>query len=595
MNPMTPVILLIAAVLSIWKPSVALGATDLHLKASQADLNSVLKAVRSATEPTNCINLPSGIYFLSEPLRLAETDRPLLIQAESNVTVVLSGGRRLTDWQPVTKRRASLPPLAQTNIWQTSIPKADGHYITFRQLWINGKKAVRARNPSDGQFFRLTGWNKTNHTAAIPTTALAGIKSPGDLEMVINQVWEIAVLRVESLSAERSNTFLTFKQPEGKIEFEHPWPPVIVTTNYQAPFYLVNAIEFLDSPGEWFADFSAGKIYYWPRAGEDMLHAETIVPVLENLLTIEGSLDRPARGIHFKGITFAHTTWRRPAEMGHVPLQAGMFLLDAKKLSPKGTPYHRGLDNLAWIGRPPAAVTVKNASDIIFENCSFEHLAATGLDFESGTCSNLVQGCTFSDIGGNGLQIGEFSQPDVETHVPFNPSDYRVICSHETIANNRFRHCGTEDWGCMGICVGYARNITIHNNKITQMPYTGISVGWGWTKHLNASRDNQITGNHIHDVGQILGDLGGIYTLSAQPGTVIAENYIHDITPSLYAPDTNHWFYLYLDEGSSYITVRDNWCPSEKFLKNANGPGNIWTNNGPQVSEAIKTAAGPKF
>jgi hypothetical protein len=27
-------------------------------------------------------------------------------------------------------------------------------------------------------------------------------------------------------------------------------------------------------------------------------------------------------------------------------------------------------------------------------------------------------------------------------------------------------------------------------------------------------------------------------------------------------------------------------------LRNANGPGNVWTNNGPQVSETIKNAAG---
>jgi hypothetical protein len=61
---------------------------------------------------------------------------------------------------------------------------------------------------------------------------------------------------------------------------------------------------------------------------------------------------------------------------------------------------------------------------------------------------------------------------------------------------------------------------------------------------------------------------------------------------SPYAPDPDHWFYLYLDEGSSFITVRDNWCPAEKFLKNANGPGNLWKNNGPMVFDKIKGAAG---
>jgi len=86
--------------------------------------------------------------------------------------------------------------------------------------------------------------------------------------------------------------------------------------------------------------------------------------------------------------------------------------------------------------------------------------------------------------------------------------------------------------------------------------------------------------------------VAGIYTLSVQPNTYITENAVEAIYKPAYAHDPNHWFWLYTDEGSSYITVKDNWCPSEKFLANANGPGTVWTNNGPQVSEAIRSRAG---
>jgi len=77
-----------------------------------------------------------------------------------------------------------------------------------------------------------------------------------------------------------------------------------------------------------------------------------------------------------------------------------------------------------------------------------------------------------------------------------------------------------------------------------------------------------------------------------QPNSVIDSNYVDSIYKVSYAHDPQHWFYLYTDEGSSYFTVKNNWCPSEKFLKNANGPGNIWENNGPMVTEDIKNAAG---
>lgn len=540
--------------------------------------------------------LRSGIYQLQDPLRLRPEDsgsltNPLVIAAAPGENPVLSGGIQITGWRPAD-HVSGLPKSTWGAVWAANVPKLNGHFVKFRQLWVNGSKAVRAREPNGGNLARLVAWDKTNQVATIPTSALAGATTPGDMEMTVDQVWEIAVLRVATLQIEGTNALLTFKQPESRIEFQHPWPPVIVKTNYQAPFFLANAIQFLDSPGEWFEDLRAGKVYYWPRNAEDLNNAEIVAPVLETLVDTEGTLDKPVANILFKGITFAHSSWLRPSEEGHVPLQEGMFMLDARRLSPKGTPYHRGLDNVAWVGRPPGAVSIKNANHISFEGCTFEHLASAGLDFESGTHDDLVEGCVFRDIGGNGIQLGKFSDTNVETHVPYNPSDEREVCTNEQLANNLVTDCANEDWGCVGIGVGYARGVNIEHNEISNCSYTGISVGWGWTKMTNALRDNFIQANDVHHVATRLNDTAGIYTQSMQSGTVISGNSIHDITMSPYVPDPEHWFYIYLDEGSSFITVRDNWCPAEKFLRNANGPGNVWENNGPQVPEIIKDAAG---
>jgi len=552
-------------------------------------------AQKFATNDIQRIILRGGVYPLARSLVIQNS--AVSIEAALGEHPVLSGGVEISGWKKVTKEISGLPESARGKVWVADAPKIGRHIfggrvLEFRQLWVNDTKAIRAREPNGENLAPLVAWDKKNQVATIPAATLAGIKNPARLEMIIDQVWEIAVLRVNAIRINDTNALLTFKQPESKLEFTHPWPPVIVNTNYHAPFFLANAIEFLDTPGEWFEDIHSGKIYYWPRDGEDMTSAKVFAPTIETLVQIEGSLDKPVSNIQFKGITFAHTTWLRPSAQGHVPLQAGMFMLDAKKLSPHGTSYHPGLDNLAWIGRPPGAISVKNADHISFENCTFEHLASAGLDFQSGTYNDLISGCAFTDIGGNGIQLGKFSDANVETHFPYNPSNESEICAHETIANNIVTDCGNEDWGCVGIGVGYARNVVIAHNEVFNLPYTGISVGWGWTKMTNALRDNFVFANRIHNVGQRLGDLGGIYTLSAQTGTVIAENNIFDITPSPFVPDPEHWFYLYLDEGSSGITVRNNWCPAEKFLKNANGPGNVWTNNGPQVSEKIKNAAG---
>jgi Right handed beta helix region len=547
-------------------------------------------------EPARII-LTGGIYPLNRPLRLEARDSgteaaPLIIEAASGEQPVLSGGTPVCGWTKAAVNVPGLSDAAEGNVWSAEAPKRRGRVLSIRELWVNGRRAIRAREPNAENMERLAGWDKTNETAMIPAAVLQGVENAEGLEMVVDQVWEIAVLRVKSFVVEGTNAVLTFKQPESKIEFDHPWPPVIVNRNYRAPFFLQNAPAFLDSPGEWFEDLRAGRIYYWPRDGEDMAHAEAIAPAIETVVKIEGSLGRPVSNVQFQGISFAYTTWMRPSEKGHVPLQAGMFLLKARRLAPRGAPYHPGLDNVAWIGRPPGAVSVKNADHISFDHCLFEHTGSAGLDLKTGTGNDLVKSCIFRDIGGNGIQLGEFSEPGVETHLPWNPPDAREICSNEIIADNVLTECGREDWGCAGIAAGYVRHTKIEHNDVFNLPYTGISVGWGWTKMTNVMRNNSIFANRIHNIGQRLADLGGIYTLSAQPGTVIAENSISNIEPSPYAPDSGHWFYLYLDEGSSFITVRDNWCPGEKFLRNANGPGNIWINNGPEVSRRIEKAAG---
>jgi hypothetical protein len=105
-------------------------------------------------------------------------------------------------------------------------------------------------------------------------------------------------------------------------------------------------------------------------------------------------------------------------------------------------------------------------------------------------------------------------------------------------------------------------------------------------------RNNVVRANYIHHYAKRMYDVAGIYTLSVQSKSLISENVVDSIYSPAYVHDPNHWFYLYTDEGSSFITVKDNWCPAEKFLQNANGPGNTWINNGPMVDEKIRLAAG---
>ena len=146
-------------------------------------------------------------------------------------------------------------------------------------------------------------------------------------------------------------------------------------------FFLTNAIQFLDEPGEWFFDKINRKIYYWPRSNENLSTATVIAPVLETLVKIKGTAGLPVTNILFKNISFQYSTWLRPSQQGHVPHQLGMYMLDAYKLKVPGTADKKTLENQAWVGRPTASVEISHANNIGFENCRFEHLASTALDF----------------------------------------------------------------------------------------------------------------------------------------------------------------------------------------------------------------------
>jgi len=360
---------------------------------------------------------------------------------------------------------------------------------------------------------------------------------------------------------------------------------------HNSAFYLTNTPGMLDEPGEWYLDTDAHRLYYYPLPGENMLTASVEAPMLENLVRVEGTPDRPVRNVLFQGIAFEHTTWLRPSLKGHAPLQAGMYMTEAYKIRPQWRRPNgdHGLDNQGWVGRPEAAVYVNGAYGVVFKDCSFSHLGSTALDYHQYTSGGKVENCTFTDIGGTAILAGAFATEAHEAHLPYDPIDRREICTGLTIKGNSISDAANEDWGCVGIGAGYVRGIVIEDNEISNVSYTGISLGWGWNQQPCAMADNRVRHNYIHHYARHMYDTAGIYTLGCQPHTFIEENVVDSIYSPGYVHDPEHWFYLYTDEGSSGITVRNNWTPTEKYLKNANGPGNTWDNNGPQVSDSIRS------
>ena len=586
----------------IWISPKGSDFNDGTRQSPKATLTSALRQAREwrRTEDNRIqggitIYVEGGTYAFHEPVFIRPEDSgtkesPTIIRSVGDEKVILSGGISINGWKK------------QGKVWVADVPAFNGRPLDFRQLWVNGKKAVRARDVEDFEKMnRICSVDEKNEILYVPAVSIRRlIDNKGNLkakyaEMVLHQMWCVANLRIRSVEVQGDSAAIRFHQPESRIQFEHPWPrPMVTTDGHNSAFYLTNARELQDVPGEWYHDIDARKVYYYPREGEKMQEAEVIVPAVETLVRVEGTLDRPVRHIRFEKITFSYTTWMRPSEKGHVPLQAGMYLTDGYRIDPKmqRNYLNHPLDNQGWLGRPAAAVRVVAARQIDFERCRFEHLGSTGLDYEEAVQGGVVRGCLFRDIAGNGLLVGSFSPAAHETHLPYDPADRREVCTQQQINNCYFTEIGNEDWGCLAIAAGYVGDVNIEHNEISEVPYSGISLGWGWTQTVNCMRNNRVHANLIHHYAKHMYDVAGIYTLGSQPKSYVTENCVHSIYKPGYVHDPNHWFYLYTDEGSSFITVRDNWTEGEKYLQNANGPGNVWENNGPKVDSVIRERAG---
>jgi hypothetical protein len=286
-----------------------------------------------------------------------------------------------------------------------------------------------------------------------------------------------------------------------------------------ARYWIENTPEGVDAPGEWYLDRTTGILRYRPRAGEDVPNEEIIAPALTQLVRLEGKPEegRLIRNITFRGLEFRHADWTLPKE-GYADTQAAFAA--------------------------GAAFEAIGAEDVTLDRCSFTQMGTYGVWFSRGSRRNRIQRCHIYDMGAGGIKIGETVQRQSEAEQNFE----------NIISDNHVHHLGLVYPAAIGIWVAQSSRNTISHNHIHDLYYTAISVGWTWGYRANQSKGNLIEFNHLHHIGKdMLSDMGAIYTLGEQPGTVIRNNLIHDVWAFTYGG----WG-IYPDEGSSDMLIEDN-------------------------------------
>lgn len=469
-------------------------------------------AARAATPGQNqdvTVIIRGGRYELSDTLRFDGNDsgrngHRVIYRSAPGEHVSISGGRRVTGWTS----------------FRDGIFRAPSPVPAYRQLYANGQPQVRARTPNTG-FHRLQRWDG-DKSIVVDANHIHNWSNLGQVEMVVMKHWNHSRFRIGSFHKSGASASIYPKDPERSVEWIVQWP----NREGKEAYYFENSLDLLDQSGEWYLDRGQQQVYYKPKAGEDINNVEIIVPRLGRLLEVRG-----ASNLHFVGLTFEHSNWTDIDNEGFVGIQAGSYRV------------------LATGKIIPSAIYLESTQNVRLERNVVRNLGNGGIELGHGTYQTQIIGNALADVAGNGIAVYTLLSDR-------NPADH-IRCRNDIIRNNYLVRIGLDYPGAVGIFASYPAGLTVEHNEITDLPYTAINLGWGWTNLETGTRDNTVRYNRIHNVMNLLDDGAGIYTLSKQHNTLIEENYISNMVRSQWAG-----YYeiagLYLDEQSENITLRNN-------------------------------------
>lgn len=475
------------------------------------------------------VHLRGGRYPIAAPLRFTPEDSyPVTYAAYRGETPVLDGGEPVGGFrvEQIHGRRA----------WVADLPDVAAGRWYFRDLYVNGERRPRPQLPKTGHY-RIAGVPDVDLSHAQlfdgsrTFTAAPGdvkeFRNLGDVEALIHHFWveermPIQTFRPEDnlVTSSRRSIFVLKKGHGSEL----------------AEYRLDNVFEALTEPGEWYLDRVAGRLYYLPRAGETIARTRVVAPRATQFLVLEGQPEQNAyvEFLRFRGLRFEHSDWRQPT--GGMPDQDLGRVASGVELGSDAQ------SALTVVG----AISMRGARSCAVEDCVLTHLGSYAIDLGPGATGNRIVGNTMADLGGGGVKL----------HGGNAASPACLRTGNNRVTDNHIHHIGEVFKPACGIISAHAFGNVIAHNHIHHTHYSGISVGWVWGYSDSVSKDNRVEFNHIHHIGRgLLSDMGGIYTLGVQPGTVLRNNLIHDVRTCQYGG----WA-IYPDEGSSHLIIENNVC-----------------------------------
>lgn len=553
--------------------------------ANAGTISAPFKTLRHARDVVRTVNdnmtgdinvyLRGGNYPVSSTIDFTSADsgtngHRVVYAAYQNEKPVLNGGVPVTGW---TQHSG--------NIWKASLDRDD----KLRALYVDGKRAKMAEKTitsagCQGTYSVTAGqapwaWESGSHCdgAKYGLSDLPAVAAnQDDVEIKSATTWTTAIVGVRQIttSSDGANRVALFQQPGAAIAQAPPYGPFKADGSHT----FMNAYEFLDQPGEFYFNKTTHTVYYYKSGSEDMTTAKVFAPNnVSTILKIAGtSRTDHARNITFSGLTVEHSDYNLVDVAGSVFRQSTqgntVSTVYAKKNFHAYT--YRNVD------LPPGIIQIENADGITLRGNTVQHTGADGINMVNDVTDSQLIGNVTNDIGGSAITVGHPQHVYIGDYTSTNNEKYPVnvegLCKNISITNNYLYDSGVLFEASSPVSAYFVDSLAVEHNRIEKSPWAGITLGWGWwnfdgsANSINpgnpttTARNNAVRHNQIIDTMQTLADSGPIYTLGAQPGTEISDNYIQGVP-------AGHKYGLHPDEGSAYINYHDNVFDVDKDLR----------------------------
>ncbi len=471
------------------------------------------------------VNMYPGTYTLSEMQVFSEEDGGkdgynVIWQGIGEEKPIISGGTPVTGWQK-----------QENGIWVADCENIED----TRTLYVDGFPAVRARSKYTYRAGEYVDEGKNGFLMTANEPYFPSIKhNVEDVELVWEILWCLQYTPVNDIYQREDGMWVyMMDQPYFGYSRTAPGGQEHTATKSGATFYVSNALELLDEPGEFYFDKKEKKMYYYPYKAQNMETAEIVAGTCEKMIRVAGSsLESKVKGIAFRNLDFKYGAWNEASEKGFAGIQAGCWVQQ---------PNHPILT-----GKPilPSQLTFEYAENVEVSNCRFSNLGSCAIGMNNAVSKAEIKGNVFTDLSADAVSVGHWE------HKNTMPEGWEMV-RDVTVENNVIRRPGNEFAGSCAISVYYTNNVNIVHNDIADVPYSGITLGWGWgVEDVLKVCNNKLMYNKIYDVCKVVVDGANIYTLGRQREGIIAGN--HLVKSSDYRGG------IYHDQGSSYFTDYEN-------------------------------------